>query len=162
MGAWGYGPLDSDQALDWKGSAIEDHIKKEIVKAMKKTGKNFWPADAYAAVGLLDMMTVEGQNEKIRSGVFWFPGASYKMYAQGLKALDRIEDHRWIDEWGNTSEILAQIDKLRKSLQRKYDSQTGEILGIMKDDRRTGTKPQDWFLEEHAQLIRQWEREGIL
>lgn len=162
MGAWGHGPLDSDAALDWKGSAIEDKIRKEIIKTLRSRKGYSWPSYAYAAAGLVDMMTVEGEDRKVEAHPFWFPAESWQTMDLAVRTLDRIKKHAWMDSWGDTDQITEEIDSLRESLSKKIEHQQKGILRAYKDMSRSKSGPPDWFLKEHKKLLAHWEDEGII
>lgn len=108
MGAWGYEPLDSDQALDWLGNEITDHIESRIGLAVDRfleTANNYgvnYASDAYAHSVRAAAYVVEALN-------FFHPRAD--LHARLEKALVAIRDSAWPSEWDDPEAIREKLNE---------------------------------------------------
>jgi Domain of unknown function (DUF4259) len=112
MGAWGYGPFDSDNAHDWVDGLEQlaiDHIRAALKP--RKRGDS----EAYAAAGLLADLT---RRESLLN-------LSWKALESGLfesaeEALKRIlMDDRGVAEWNDPAKYRHEVGKLRRLLARR-------------------------------------------
>jgi len=106
MGAWGYGPYDSDAALDWL-----DDIERPIVQSIKKALGEGTPHEVIAAAGLLadlDKRPIDLCYEATKEDLY------HKMVAR----LEKLKaDGEWVKMWKNPELIGLQIGILILRLQ---------------------------------------------
>lgn len=112
MGSWGYGPFDSDQALDWYGD-----IEGEIVSAIKKLchqaddedGGSSWYGHELRAAAEINIR-LGGLNDQF--------GSDFDVNLELINRLQELLDSNWHCEWNEPNEmrecIQGQIDKLRE------------------------------------------------
>lgn len=120
MGAWGEGPLDSDQALDWLGNTIDRLVLRldEIVNGFDQLEEN-WGSDHRG---------VERYGHELRAAGYLVCALAdadifiedhpigFNVYLTLADRLAKIESSGWAEEWSDpvavTTALKAEIVRL--------------------------------------------------
>ena len=101
MGAWGNGPLASDQALDWLGP-VADEVAGKIENLL----------DQFDASEHVDRYATEVRGAAwlcLNARIDFSPRAEDEIHQQLVDALQRILDSDWINEWSEPEEVRESI-----------------------------------------------------
>ena len=110
MGAWAYGPFDSDSALDWVGSLKSSRI---LVKEIRKTLKSGSPNEMRAAAATIEpAYNARLLNEDDVEG----------LGSLAVERLRGLEGGGWSDEWESKRSALRNLRGQIVTLQRFLDS----------------------------------------
>ena len=109
-GAWGEGPLDSDQALDYQDKVVKDVIK-DMLSDVKNSGK---PEDKWTKAGVLyDLLNKYKDNEVGCSDEY---GTACDELGSILGKL--LEDEEYINTWKYPENIRKSIGCVIKKLDK--------------------------------------------
>lgn len=122
MGAWGYKPLDSDQALDWLGNEVTDPVGL-TVKALLD--------DFDAALARNDKWACEDHAYQLRAAAlvvislnFFSDRLHGDLFGRLADALTKIRESEWMDNWDNPDAVRDEIDKQIEALTSGPNSTT--------------------------------------
>lgn len=117
MGAWGEGPLDSDQALDWLANEITDHAGRKIddlIDSFNNVGKN-WGWDSAA----------DRYGHELRAAAYVLETLNYfsdrlfgDMHARMADALNELRGSEWMLGWSDPDAIRAMVDEQIEAMRR--------------------------------------------
>lgn len=115
MGAWGYGPYDSDTASEWAGCLkAKPMLVKEMKAAFKKPTRT--PDDARAAAAMIP---------KVFDARFLDEESVIELAPLAITALEKIYYSDWVDTYSEPAEVRKHLkksmDALRKCV-RKIES----------------------------------------
>ena len=114
MGAWGFGPMDSDQALDWLANNVTDPVGDSIHKLI---------VDA-----LTDPNGIESYGDELRVAAdvvikLNFFNATYRygdVWRELCELLKRLHDTDWPDQWNEPETIRASLTDQIETLERGF------------------------------------------
>ncbi len=110
MGAWGYGPFDSDAAGDWM-DPIDRRIADAFDAALSDRASDNEYAVAYAAAGMLVALMEHGHG-------------NMDLYERGEHALEAIlADEEFVRGWKNPRQFEKKVSEYIDVLDRKKRSE---------------------------------------
>lgn len=124
MGAWGYEPLDSDQALDWLGNHVTDHVGVKIDELLTKFegtrvargadhAVEIYAYELRAAAFVLEKLNFFS-NERLYGDLF------ERMH----KALAEVWHSSWIDGWTDPEAVRESVKKQAEVMKAGWHSTT--------------------------------------
>src|SRR5690349_19889247 len=122
MGAWGYEPMENDEALEWLANEVEapllGTIKKAFQTYLDQTQKDDMKTiEAEAAVALLVDLTggyAKMKYTQINSG---YLAKEDTLWSVAVNVLTRImEDKDWLSGWGDPQQKLQVLKQLLTDL----------------------------------------------
>lgn len=117
-GSWGYEPLQSDQALDFR-----DNIYNEVIQQIIKGLRSGQTGLSYGALGaLVEFMSM--LLEKTNFPLFC-SSKDKELNPAVAEALKLVKtDKAWLENWSKPNEVLKEIDKIEK----KYEKLKKEFI----------------------------------
>ncbi len=140
MGAWGYGPMENDEALEWMANNVEAPLVTTIRNALQELldaqeSDDIKKLEAGAAIALfIGLLTY---SEK---GAFEFPNISYlasseKLWDTGMKVIEKLlEDERWLSNWTEPDLKKKSLNELLMALQnskkKNIKAEIGDVIEL--------------------------------
>lgn len=130
MGAWGHDALDSDQALDWLGNNVTDHVGQKVAELLNIFEKNLalnrietvgsYAYDLRAAGDVVVKLNFFTQFIKRDPN-----GVETTLHSRLASALTYVRDDvGWLNGWGDPDAVRASIDKQIADLSEDYKPTT--------------------------------------
>ena len=128
MGAWGYEPMENDEALEWLANEIEAPllaaIKKTLQAYLDQTEKDDAKAiEAEAAAALLVDLT--GDHAKMKythfdSGYLGYEAKQADLWSLAANVIERIieAERDWLSGWDDPQQKEQKLKQLVSNLQQ--------------------------------------------
>ncbi|HEY7152990.1 MAG TPA: DUF4259 domain-containing protein [Gemmataceae bacterium] len=125
MGAWGYGPMENDCALDWIAEFAEKPILTAIECALRDFSSAADPDDiqkseAEAAAALLLDLTTTPSLMRYSKVDFIFNAKKKDLFNLAIAAITRlIDDKDWLAEWNDPEKKFQMLNELLSELKNR-------------------------------------------
>jgi hypothetical protein len=125
MGAWNYGSMDNDCALDWVAECVEKPILEAIERTLRDFSATSEPNDilkseAEAAVALLIDLTTTPSLMKNTKLDFTFNATQKGLFALAEEIVNKLRnDENWLAEWNSPEQKLQVLNELLTQLEGK-------------------------------------------
>ncbi len=132
MGAWGYGPFDSDEAMDWINNHVEPLLIAQIDSKLTSCVRSGFESDldkfhAEAAIALL--IQLSNPLEPIPDGLpinLYFQATEINLYHKATAVLSMIlKDSAWLEGW--SGENQEKRNQLEKAIMRLQDLENSTV-----------------------------------
>lgn len=126
MGAWGYGPYDSDRASEFVGDIISPLVSYVWRKA--KTDEGFTEYDYDDARAVIELLlAIEKSGYTIGEDVFF----------DAEILLDQMaDDEEWVTVWDDENKIRESVISQRRRVRAVYQRLTGLVRKARKRKRK--------------------------
>jgi hypothetical protein len=124
MGAWGYEPLDSDQALDWLAESVTDVAGQKIKRVLDQFNAVLenWGADRACETYAYELRAAAFVLEKLN---FFSNERLYgDLFGRMHKALAEVWHSNWIDNWDDPEAVRESVKKQAEVMKAGWHSTT--------------------------------------
>ncbi len=127
MGAWGYAPMENDEALEWLANEVEAPLLTSIKRALQdfldQTEKDdLKTINAEAAAALFVDLTGDHAMLKytpFSSGYFGYQAKEDGLWSLAAKVLAKVsEDEVWLSVWNEPDQKRQSLKQLLSDLHR--------------------------------------------
>lgn len=119
MGAWGVGPFESDQALDWVGNEISDFVLEKLQRTVMQSLDDIDLSEAVEVQAAAFMfLSLVGHESRVLGEVD--PETIIDFSKKAIEALEKLNASKWAEEWRSP-------DEYRQANQRLITKFTGLI-----------------------------------